>query len=1030
MKFQRNILSLAVRASLLSVLAVPSLAWADQTAEIERKLNSSEQQQAEATTQQEAEEEIERIVTTGTRIHKADLESANPITIISAEDMMAAGNITVFDALADLSQNSGLVGGDENTASFTPNAKVLNLRGFGPQYTLVLINGQRLASYPQPYGGSSTVLNVDTIPAAAVKQIEILTTGASAIYGSDAVAGVVNIILKDNIEETTVSAMIGGSEDTGNLESGRVQLTTGFDLGDGNITVMAEVFKQEAVFGRDREAFDHANDYPYIDMSDSGGRIPYLLGGAIELDMWRRYGYDMLGSDLPSYTDPGQEACDNIPNMEYKERLPVEGTAPGSWGNYCGLNTAEYATLQNEKDKAALIVTGNYDIGSDVTAFGTLMLTDTTGKSDRGYLSLSGAVMPKYSEPNILPFKGFNGSFLKYPDYHVIQRIFTNDEIGDTANTTDERLMSFNAGLEGEIGEFMWKLNATESRYELEGKRLWIKEEQAQALYLGQDTGTTLLGEKVYDGTGALSVFDVMPPSAVNSMFGYATNKNQTSTTVLSAELTGSIYTLPAGDIQAAFVAEYVNETFDYIPDQRAQNKLDGQGNTWRGLGAVAGNGERARQSAAAELYIPISEQVNATFALRYDTYDSGTSSSSGQFTPAASIEYRPADNILARASYSKIFKAPDMQSVFTTSNGYSSGRDYIACYEQFASQGVTPEEFANGPDSARYLSSCRSTQFNIDIVPSDELKNETGESYGIGLFWEPIDGLDVTWDYFSVEINDQVQTASVGNLLWEEFVCAYEPNDQIITYGCDKVNELINRIDSDGLNGQGTEISDIDTSPFNLAMYSQSGFDTKLAYRFELEDWIPGQFSARLSHTKILSTKYDNIAGDDEQPIEFSNSIYSMEAQDRLTAALTYVNEDYSITYSVRYSAPIGPRSPDLVRDEFGNVQYFDEAGNTIPYIEDPESGIMVDVDGNAIATVGQARTSQSRLDAYVVANLTASYYGDNWRVSFTVNNLHNAKAPSDDSYLYHQAPWYNTSAYPGAGLGRQMYLNASYEF
>ncbi len=1025
MKFQLNNLSLAVRVSLLSLLTFPNFALADQVSDTEKEIAQPQQVALENAVQTE-DEEIERITTTGTRIHKASLEGANPVSIITSEDMIAAGNITIFDALSDLSQNSGLVGGDENTASFTPNAKVMNLRGFGPQYTLVLINGKRLASYPQPYGGSATVLNVDTIPAAAVKQIEVLTTGASAIYGSDAVAGVVNIILKDNVEETTLSAMIGGSEDTGNIETQRVQLTTGFDLGDGNITVMAELYKQDHVVGGDRENFDHAKDYPYIDMNDPSGRIPFLLGGALEVDMWRSYGYDMLGEGKPSYTDPGQEACENIPNMEYKERLQGEGSRPGSHGFYCGLNTAAYQTLQNEKDKAAVIINGNYDIGGDITANGTFMYTDTTAKSDAGYLSIRGATLSEYSDANILPFKGSNGSYISYPDFTVMQRYFTGDEIGDTAYTTDEVAISLNLGLSGSVGDYDWKADVVRSQYELEGSRRWMKQEQAEALYLGEDLGRTLLGEKLYDGTGALSVFDPIPASAINSLFGYARDKNQTSTTLLSAELTGVLFTLPAGDVQSAFVVEYVNETFDYMPDERGMNKINGSGNIWKDLGIVSGNGERSRYSFASEFYLPINSHINATMALRYDKYDTDDK---GQFTPAASLEYRPTDNLLARASFSKIFKAPDMQSVFTKSNGFSYGRDYVACYENFAAQGISAQEFASGPKSASYKSSCRSTQFNADIIPSDSLKNETGTSYGFGIFWEPIDGLDIIWDYYSVEINDQVQTARVSDLLWEEFVCDNNL-DQPITYGCSNVDRLISRSQSNGPSGEGTEITDINTSPFNLAMYSQSGFDTKLNYRFEFSDYIPGQFNARFTHTKILSTISDDIDGDDEQPFEHSNNIYNWESQDRLTAALTYQSDDYSITYSVRYNSPIGPRSPKAIRDEFDNVVYFDEAGAVIPYIEDPESGVMVDVDGNNITTVGKIKTSQTRLSAYVVANLTATYYADDWKISLTVNNLHNAKAPSDDSYLYHQTPWYNSSVYPGAGLGRQFYLNTSYEF
>src|SRR3546814_5440205 len=116
------------------------------------------------------------------------------------QDLEREGHVTVFDALETLTQNSTDVQGEMFAGGFTPNASGINLRGIGPGYTLFLLNGRRMAEYPQPYNSQSNFVNVAAIPSAMVERIEILSGGASAIYGSDAVAGVVNVVLRENIE--------------------------------------------------------------------------------------------------------------------------------------------------------------------------------------------------------------------------------------------------------------------------------------------------------------------------------------------------------------------------------------------------------------------------------------------------------------------------------------------------------------------------------------------------------------------------------------------------------------------------------------------------------------------------------------------------------------------------------------------------------------------------------------------------------------------------------------------------------------
>ena len=151
---------------------------------------------ATAAEQNQVEEKVERIEVTSSRIKRTELEGVTNIQTITSADMVRSGFTNVYEALSSVTAANGQILGEVETGSYTPGAKELKLRGLGPEYTLILVNGKRLAYYPMPYGGQTNFVNLDMIPTAMVERIDIQTGGASAIYGSDAMAGVVNIITK------------------------------------------------------------------------------------------------------------------------------------------------------------------------------------------------------------------------------------------------------------------------------------------------------------------------------------------------------------------------------------------------------------------------------------------------------------------------------------------------------------------------------------------------------------------------------------------------------------------------------------------------------------------------------------------------------------------------------------------------------------------------------------------------------------------------------------------------------------------
>ncbi|WP_186763548.1 TonB-dependent receptor plug domain-containing protein [Shewanella algae] len=199
----------------------------------------------------QATEQVERIEVTGSRIKRTDMENASPVVVMSAADIEKGGFNSVQDVLGNLSQNSGGSMTQQEVHGFTPAASSVNLRGVGAGRVLTLINGKRVPKYPFGAGGTDSFVDTANIPLGAIERIEILTTGASAIYGSDAMGGVINIILKKDVEQTTFKYRFSDT-DEGGLRNNQFSFMTGVSSDTANLTFFAEYEDRTALKGTDR----------------------------------------------------------------------------------------------------------------------------------------------------------------------------------------------------------------------------------------------------------------------------------------------------------------------------------------------------------------------------------------------------------------------------------------------------------------------------------------------------------------------------------------------------------------------------------------------------------------------------------------------------------------------------------------------------------------------------------------------------------------------------------------------------------
>ncbi|EKE67852.1 outer membrane receptor protein [Gallaecimonas xiamenensis 3-C-1] len=596
-----------------SVASMPLLAAEDEVAQEDKK--------------------VERIEVTGSRIARTDIEGASPVVVISASEIAERGFTSTFSVLESLTQATGSQQGEQYTNSFTPAAQDINLRGLGPGRTLVLLNGRRVADYPLPYNSQSNFFNWSTIPLAAVERIEIQTDGASAIYGSDAIAGVVNVITKKQVDDTTITGTYGYTTE-GAGYSRKLQLVTGFDLGKSNWVVTAEWNEQDPIYGKDRDWMDSYEDNP-----DPNTRYP---ARAILT-------YDLFTGN---YVAPDDEQCFNSgTGYELSYR-------PGK-GRYCGYDSNGEETLRSYRENKSVFVSGQYEINDSMSAFTDILYWKS-----------------KVSQRNFRLWWGDNITYLDENDEVVaqgLQRIFSPAETGPQEANFDEDTLNISVGLRGVIADYDWEVAYTDSTYNTDSGQTRFKEEAINAYYMD----TVNLGPYGYPGPGAHSIYDFVSPEDMRDLTGRQSQKGDSYMRQLSANLSGDLLELPAGTMQFAVSAEYSKQGYDIDLDERTLNS-EGQG--WWGLTGTEGGGDRKRYAVGLELAIPVFEGFELNPAVRYDKYEDD-SSVGGRATSQLKFTYRPIQQLMVRGGWSQTFRAPDMHYLFAAPSGfYTSVEDTYRC--------------------------------------------------------------------------------------------------------------------------------------------------------------------------------------------------------------------------------------------------------------------------------------------------------------------------------------------------------------
>ncbi len=828
-----------------------------------------------AAAQEPATTEMDEVIVTGSRLVRSDLSAPSPTTVINEDAVRLAGDPTVEAVLNELPQLSA---GNNSSVNSAGGSGVLtaNLRGLGATRTLTLVNGRRFI----PANGAGSV-DLATIPSALVKRVDIITGGASAVYGSDAITGAVNFILRDDFEGLEVGAQFGQtSASDGNTAS--YDLLFGTNVGEdrGNITLFASHSTRDPVFMENRD-FSRVPLNAALGPSGSGN-IP---GGRVGLSAAQMATLN-LGQGAGVIPE-GPEGCSTrVNSIRFAENGAVmRHCDPETLFNYAAGNY-----LLRPLERSQLSGLARYDISENVEAYAELHYALAENEFQQA--------------PDSLSIVTGTNSYFEVPNYATnpalsddVRALFTNNTaIFDPTNTGNARIpggiarrmselglrnfaferatVGSTAGLRGgfEVGEYTWQWDLF-GQYHRSRTDETVRGTMSPArLSLGLNSMVDGQGQVVCVTVvlGCVPVnpfgFDSISPQAAAFITPARSSSDLFERVVAGGSLAGEFLTLPGGPISAAVGVEYHSDDYEFMPG--ATDLAREYGSPSRGITA----GRYDVKEVFAEVRIPLlsdkpfADTLAIEGAVRYSDYSNFGSAD----TWRAGLEWGPTDWLRLRSAFNVANRAPAINELFApVTEGFSPGNDPCAAIRNpseaqkdfCVQQGVPANEIDNFVQTALGFSQLSGG--------NPDLNQETSETMTIGAVVRLpfLDRFNLAVDYYEIEVDDAVATMNAQTTL---DVCYQLLDSQ--SEPC----RAITRIPGSG------QVFQVRASNSNIGSLSVRGVDLTVDYTFGLPQGLSiGSDNANLGlvlQAGWLSERVSRIIG--AAPIDCAGFFGSCTAQ------------------------------------------------------------------------------------------------------------------------------------------------------
>jgi outer membrane receptor protein involved in Fe transport len=736
------------------------------------------------------------IVVTGSRIARRNVETAAPVAVVTDEEFQLSGTVNVENVINTLPQ---VIPG---TTSFSNNpgngTATLNLRGLGVNRNLVLVNGRRWMFFDV-----NQAVDLNTIPSFLIDSVDVVTGGASAVYGSDALAGVVNFRLRE-VEGVEIGGQYGLTEE-GDGETYELHgaIGTAFADGRGNATVFAEYYNRSPIFQGDRD-FSR-----------------FALGGETSGAPLQQFGSSTLPEGVIRYFGDGNRA-----GTDFAANRAVVFDAPGNFRTRTGdlYNYAPANYLQIPQERYLLGGYADYDIGGGHTFYTEVAYVNNRVQQELAATPVTGTFTVNLD--TVQPF-------LNAADFAQLQQLNATETDGDpdnislflqrrtvetgSRNSLDERnAFRVLGGATGPIGEYL----------QYDAHYFYARTRNANV----QDGNISRSAFQAgLDGSGTpINIFGpgTLTPEMIDAISIRAQNGDVSTLEVANASISGTLGDFAIGTAEPigfAVGTEYRKVNSEFLPDTALAS-----GDV---IGFNAGRpteGGYDVKEAFGELNVPVefgSARLEINGAARYSDYS--LEAVGDVFTYAGGVQFSPIPDITFRAQYQRAIRAPNVAELFGgQAIGFPAATD--PCSTAAATSGALRDLcIANGVAPAQL--GTPGIQINTQIPATfggnPNLQEETSTSWTAGVILQPrfIPGMTITADYFNIEIEDAISTISLQQTFDLCFRQVQDQNDPIcapfFAGGPIRENGIITTANPPALGGQ------------NIATLTSSGVDLEVAY-------------------------------------------------------------------------------------------------------------------------------------------------------------------------------------------------------
>jgi iron complex outermembrane receptor protein len=556
--------------------------------------------------------QLKRFEVTGSLIRSADKTGFNQVQTVTQKEILSSGATTVSDFLRGTSANSGSSWGEDTVLSQSPGGTGIALRGMSQKYTLVLVDGQRSAPYAFANGGTDTFFDINTLPLNMVERIEIVKTGAVSQYGSDAIAGVVNIITKKNFQGLQLDASMGGAQHGG-------QGTTNFGLLGGFGNLNSDRFHVTAALSHYRASGVSMSQRGFTSNEDYSARPGGYFAQPSSFFM------TPSGPQALSPCGPTGTVTSALNNLQTK-----------SDGTVCSQNGASGQSLAAQTERTSAKVHADFKLSDNVEAFGDIWGSHNTTSLMSGLAGFgAGALVPS------LYFTGSEfAAFSPTVGANALTYYFPNAQ---AVNTTSN-FYRVSGGLKGSLstktfGDWDWSASYGHSQSVVSNA------------YTNQINASTVLG---YTNSVTPATFSAATLNALPGVLGTANNQGISKLDVVDATIsTPNLFKLPAGDVGLGFGAQFQHQSEVISPGSTAFVNPVTQ----------AVDGHRNVAALYYQADIPIVRGLTFGQSGRYDRYnDFG-----GVYSPRFALRYQPVRDLTMYASYNRGFRAPTLIELYQT---------------------------------------------------------------------------------------------------------------------------------------------------------------------------------------------------------------------------------------------------------------------------------------------------------------------------------------------------------------------------